>query len=250
MHDTSLLTCFVADLIGPQVYGTSSVDAYSRVLLEGARCVEIDVWDGPDGEPIITHGYAYCSDILLVDAVKAIGDFAFAASDLPVIISLENHTHAPQQIRMAAILRAELGDKLLQEPLPDFGLEGSPNLPPPGKLRNKILLKWKNPKKGDTDDDLKTLGNTVYIGVLEVHGLRHHFRPCLTHFSALHWPPHAVRQAVLGGHVERTLIGACDPTLRPIHVFRLPTRTCLVRAHRAIRPSTGAAACTRTPSRC
>ena len=174
--------------MGPQVYGTSSIDAYSRVLLEGARCVEIDVWDGPNGEPIITHGHAYCSSILLADVIEAIGEFAFVASDLPVIISLENHTHAPQQVRMASILRAKLGDKLLHEPLPDFDLETCPVLPPPGKLRNKILLKWKNPKLGDDDDDSETLGHTV-------RQLRHHsdphscplkimFGPFLADFSA------------------------------------------------------------------
>ena len=43
-------------LLGDQLRGESSVEAYIRVLQRGCRCVELDTWDGPNGQPIIYHG--------------------------------------------------------------------------------------------------------------------------------------------------------------------------------------------------
>ena len=51
---------------GHQFTGKSSVEIYRQVLLSGCRCVELDCWDGKtaDEEPIITHGYTVCTEVL------------------------------------------------------------------------------------------------------------------------------------------------------------------------------------------
>jgi hypothetical protein len=42
----------------------ASVNRYISDLMNGCRCVELDCWDGPDGEPIITHGGTLTGKIL------------------------------------------------------------------------------------------------------------------------------------------------------------------------------------------
>jgi len=38
----------------------------------------VDCWDGPDGEPIVHHGYTLTSKILFKDVVETINKYAFA----------------------------------------------------------------------------------------------------------------------------------------------------------------------------
>ena len=48
-----------------------------RALKRGCRCVEVDIWDGPSGEPIVYHGHTLTSRIPFKDVVAAIGQYAF-----------------------------------------------------------------------------------------------------------------------------------------------------------------------------
>lgn len=49
----------------------------------GCRCVELDCWEGPDGEPIISHGHTFTSKILFRDVIEAIRDYAFKVRLVP-----------------------------------------------------------------------------------------------------------------------------------------------------------------------
>lgn len=83
-------------MLGNQISGESSVDGYIRSLQEGCRCVELDCWDGSDGEPIIYHGWTLTTKILFKDVIKdAIAKYAFAASDFPLILSIGNVIKTP-----------------------------------------------------------------------------------------------------------------------------------------------------------
>jgi hypothetical protein len=52
------------NLTGNQLSSRSSVLRYVEVLRVGCRSVEVDVWDGADGEPVVKHGYTVTTEIL------------------------------------------------------------------------------------------------------------------------------------------------------------------------------------------
>ncbi|KTG39941.1 hypothetical protein cypCar_00016166 [Cyprinus carpio] len=104
-------------LLEDQIRGHSSVEGYIRALKRGCRCVEVDCWDGPNEEPIVYHGHTFTSKIFFKDVVTVLGNYAFKASQYPVILSIENHCSVEQQKVMAQHLTQILGDKLLKTPL-------------------------------------------------------------------------------------------------------------------------------------
>ena len=50
-------------LEGDQLTSNSSVNRYIDDLCKNCRCVELDCWDGDNGEPIIYHGHTLTSKI-------------------------------------------------------------------------------------------------------------------------------------------------------------------------------------------
>ena len=126
-------------LLGRQVAGSSSTEAYARALREGCRCVEIDCWDGPDGRPIVMHGRTMTSSVLFADCVSVISKYAFVSSPYPLTLSLEVHCNPEQQQRMADIMIRDLGDRLVREPL----MTNAFQLPSPEDLKHRFLIKVK-----------------------------------------------------------------------------------------------------------
>uniref|UniRef100_A0A3B4ZS09 Phosphoinositide phospholipase C n=1 Tax=Stegastes partitus TaxID=144197 RepID=A0A3B4ZS09_9TELE len=125
-------------LTGDQLLSQSRVEMYAYVLQAGCRCVEVDCWDGPDGEPIIHHGYTLTSKILFKDVVETINKYAFTKSPYPVILSIENHCTVPQQKKMAEYLKEVLQDKL---DLTNVNVHECKKLPSPEILKGKVLVK-------------------------------------------------------------------------------------------------------------
>ncbi|XP_043850722.1 1-phosphatidylinositol 4,5-bisphosphate phosphodiesterase eta-2 isoform X5 [Dromiciops gliroides] len=146
-------------LIGDQLMSQSRVDMYSWVLQAGCRCVEVDCWDGPDGEPIVHHGYTLTSKILFKDVIETINKYAFIKNEYPVILSIENHCSVLQQKKMAQYLTDILGDKLDLSSVSSE--DDSTTLPSPEKLKGKILVKGKklpaniseDAEEGDVSDE-------------------------------------------------------------------------------------------------
>ncbi|XP_049586611.1 inactive phospholipase C-like protein 2 [Syngnathus scovelli] len=126
-------------LIEDQFRGPSDVTGYIRALKMGCRSVELDVWDGPDNEPVIYTGHTMTSQIVFRSVIDVVNKYAFVASEFPLILCLENHCSLMQQKVMFQHLKKILGDKLsLDPPKPDDCY-----LPSPADLKGKILLKGK-----------------------------------------------------------------------------------------------------------
>lgn len=89
-------------------------------------------------EPRVLHGYTLTKEVSFRDVCIAIRDAAFVHSDLPIIVSLEVHAGREQQEVMVEIIE-EIWKGLLVRPLSSV----CEQLPSPGELRRKILIKVK-----------------------------------------------------------------------------------------------------------
>ena len=132
-------------LLGRQVVGISSVEGYISALMRGCRCVEIDCWDGPDGQPTVVHGMTWTTKISFREVINTINKYAFVKSRFPLWISLEVHCNPEQQRIMARIMREVFGSKLVTETLPGC----TDQFPSPSQLMDRILIKAKKPHKAE-----------------------------------------------------------------------------------------------------
>ena len=166
-------------LISDQLVGPSGTGTIAKSLLGGCRLVELDVYNGNEG-PICKHGGTATRPIPFRDCVIAIRQNAWAVSKYPVIITIENHTDAHNQLQLVRILRDLLGSALF--------------IPPPGEhaewlspaaLIGKFLIRC---KLKEAIDELKSI---VYLVISKFQG-----------FEAMSSLPHVSSSSVKEGKVE------------------------------------------------
>ncbi|KFM61283.1 1-phosphatidylinositol-4,5-bisphosphate phosphodiesterase gamma-1, partial [Stegodyphus mimosarum] len=172
-------------LTGDQVKSESSIEAYARCLQMGCRCIELDVWDGPDQMPYVYHGHTLTSKIKFIDVIRTIKEHAFVTSEYPVILSIENHCTLPQQRNMASAFLEVFGDMLLTQPVE----RDAAQMPSPAQLKYKIIIKHKKLPDGheerivvrnDEAGAESDISNAVKNGILYLedpvdHEWRQHF---------------------------------------------------------------------------
>ncbi|WKY06202.1 hypothetical protein Q1695_006421 [Nippostrongylus brasiliensis] len=137
-------------LAGLQLKGEATIEGYIYALKKGARLLELDLFDGEHGEPVITHKRTLIEPITLRNALEAIKRCAFESTPYPVILTIENHVGLVQQRVMVDVFREVLGDLLYVSP-PNSAKEPMPS---PNALKNKVLLRGKQGGGvSDADDD-------------------------------------------------------------------------------------------------
>ncbi|KAJ5938030.1 hypothetical protein N7454_004372 [Penicillium verhagenii] len=139
-------------LLGRQVAGASSTEAYISALQQGCRCVEIDCWDGADGRPIVSHGRTMTTSVLFADCITVINRYAFISSEFPLILSLEVHCNPEQQLAMVKIMKETFKEQLILEPI----MTNYFILPSPEELKGRILVKVKTCDETQNDPRIDT----------------------------------------------------------------------------------------------
>lgn len=132
-------------LLGRQVGGSSSIEAYTKALQRGCRSIEIDIWDGDQG-PVVSHGRTFTSSVNLIDVLENIRKYAFIVTPFPLILSLEVHCKAEYQLVIVEQLKDIFGESLVTERI---NLQNF-KLPSPLELKHRILVKVKKTKENSS----------------------------------------------------------------------------------------------------
>lgn len=136
-HNTYLLT--------GQLVGKSSIEGFRKAIAKHCACIELDLWNGPDGEPIVTHGGTLVSKIRARDVLEdGILPFVFTSDKYPLILSLEDHMSAEQRRVFIRHFLDILGDYVYARDAQDMAF-----LPSPEQLKRKIIIKASKEKWGN-----------------------------------------------------------------------------------------------------
>lgn len=128
-------------LSGDQLTSKSSSDCYRAAIMDGARLLEMDVYDGPNNQPIIYHQKTLTTKILFEEAIVTCKEYAFKISEYPLIITIELHCSPEGQKDMVDIIKKHLFDYLYTF---DFNEKQYPSM---NQLKRKIIFRCKNPQK-------------------------------------------------------------------------------------------------------
>lgn len=142
-------------LTGNQLSSDSSDAPIIDALKRGVRVIELDIWPSSSGDDVhVYHGRTLTSHVELIRCLKSIKEYAFIASDYPVIITLEDHLTPDLQAKVAEMLTQTFGDILFTP-----GLVSLKEFPSPELLKKRILISTKPPKEYLEGKEIKKKGD-------------------------------------------------------------------------------------------
>ncbi|XP_071718131.1 phosphoinositide phospholipase C 2-like [Rutidosis leptorrhynchoides] len=128
-------------LTGNQFTSESSVKPIIRALLKGVRGIELDLWPNSTNTDInVCHGRTLTASLKLRKCLEVIRDYAFNASEYPVVITIEDHLNKKLRAKVALMVKQIFGNMLYQ-PKNDFT-----ELPSPESLKKRIAISTRLPK--------------------------------------------------------------------------------------------------------
>lgn len=117
-----------------QLAGKASAEAYTRVLKNGARCIEIDLWPKGDKDVVVTHGHTIMESVDAKSVLEAVKAGAFVSSPYPVILTLEDHLGEAHQDEFTRLCLTVLGKSNIASHIDIEEIT-------PEELRNKYILR-------------------------------------------------------------------------------------------------------------
>ncbi|KAK1322575.1 Phosphoinositide phospholipase C 2 [Acorus calamus] len=130
-------------LTGNQLNSDCSDVPIIEALKRGVRVIELDMWPNVTNDNVdIYHGRTLTKPVELIKCLTSIKEYAFSASEYPVIITLEDHLTPDLQAKVAEMITQTFGD-LLFYPM----LDGMEEFPSPEQLKMRIILSTKPPKE-------------------------------------------------------------------------------------------------------
>ncbi|NWU76225.1 PLCD4 phosphodiesterase, partial [Onychorhynchus coronatus] len=146
-------------LIEDQLRGQSSIEGYIRALKRGCRCLEVDCWDGPNGEPMVYHGHTFTSKIPFREVVSTLGKYAFKVRHPSPGQNPPIPPPPACQRELAVLAPSSAGSQGKQASWRSWATQSASLSLTPQELKHKILLKGK--KIGRLEDMLDGPGDEV-----------------------------------------------------------------------------------------
>ncbi|KAK7305876.1 hypothetical protein VNO77_43788 [Canavalia gladiata] len=130
-------------LTGNQLSSDCSDAPIINALQRGVRVIELDIWPNASKDDVdVLHGRTLTSPVALIKCLRSIKQYAFEASEYPVVITLEDHLTRDLQAKVAEMVTETFGDILFcptSESLKEF--------PSPESLKRRIIISTKPPKE-------------------------------------------------------------------------------------------------------
>ncbi|KAK8517155.1 hypothetical protein V6N13_092441 [Hibiscus sabdariffa] len=130
-------------LTGNQLSSDCSDVPIINALKRGVRVIELDIWPNSTKDDVdVLHGRTLTTPVELIKCLRSIKEYAFVASEYPVVITLEDHLNPDLQAKVAEMVTQTFGDILFSP-----GSECLQEFPSPESLKKRIIISTKPPKE-------------------------------------------------------------------------------------------------------